>query len=77
MGSSWFVDPSLVSRFWVFVQAVVIGAVLEVSMGKLAKWFDSDTSYLAGKTHDAQNVLGFFERLNPKVWAWSFLVAGR
>jgi len=77
MGSSWLVDPSLVSRLGVFVQAVVIGVVLEVSMGKLAKWFDSDRSYLAGKTHDAQNVLGFFERLNPKVWAWSFLVAGR
>ena len=77
MGSSWFVEPSLVSGFWVFVQAVVIGSVLEVGMGKRAEWFDSDTSYLAGKTHDAEDVLGFFERLNPEVWAWSFLAAGR
>ncbi len=77
MGSSWFVDPSLVSWFWVLVQAVVIGTVLEVGMGKLAEWFDSDTAYLAGKTHDSQDVLGFFERLNPKVWARSFLAAGR
>ena len=65
------------SGFWVFVQAVVIGSVLEVGMGKRAEWFDSDTSYLAGKTHDAEDVLGFFERLNPEVWSWSFLAAGR
>jgi hypothetical protein len=61
MGSSWFVEPSLVSGFWVLVQAVIVGTVLEVSMGKPAKWFDSDAAYLAGKTHDSQDVLGFFE----------------
>jgi len=66
-----------VSGFWVFVQAVVIGSVLEVGMGELAEWFDSDTSYLAGKAHDSEDVLGFFERLNPEVWSWSFLAAGR
>ena len=65
------------SRLWVLVQAVVIGSVLEVGMGELAEWFDSDTAYLAGEAHDAQDVLGFFERLNPEVWARSFLAAGR
>ena len=65
------------SGFWVLVQSVIVGTVLEVGMGKFAEWFDSDTAYLAGEAHDAQDVLGFFERLNPEVWAWSFLAAGR
>lgn len=59
--------PSLVTGFWVLVQSVIVGKVLEVGMEELAEWFNSDTAYLAGKTHDAQDVLGFFERLNPEV----------
>jgi hypothetical protein len=56
-----------VTGFWVLVQSVIVGKVLEVGMEELAEWFNSDTAYLAGKTHDAQDVLGFFERLNPEV----------
>lgn len=50
-------QPVLVSWLWQVVKVIFTRSEFVVRMRELAEWLDTNTSYLAGKHQDPQDVL--------------------